>query len=275
MRRLVGVGYRPELAAWIESRPPEIQCLEITAEHFFDDGEEFLCTLTQAYPLFVHGLGLSLGTPGALSQETLHKFARVVDLAQPEWISEHLAFTRTEEVDLGHLNPLSPSRNTLAVVVEHAQEISNLCKKPLLLENITSHLRLDGEMSEPEFLNRVCEQSGCGILLDVTNLLINSKNHGFDPHSWLHELDRRRILQLHVVGYSVRNGRWQDHHAEPIQNDLWELVHDVLAYAPVQAIIIERDTNFPEPEELAGELKKLEVALGRYGIYNGASTSSE
>ena len=118
--------------------------------------------------------------------------------------------------------------------------------------------------NEPDivrFLGRLCERADCGLLLDVTNLYINSRNHGFDPRAWLRELDPRRIVQLHVVGYSVRDGRWQDSHAEPIQDDLRELVHDVLAYAPVRSIIIERDANFPPVEELAEELRKLEVAL--------------
>ena len=118
------------------------------------------------------------------------------------------------------------------------------------------------QIIEPEFLNRLCEKADCGILLDVTNLYINSKNHGFDPRTWLNELNPERIVQLHVVGYSVRAGRWEDLHSEPIQDDLLGLIREVLAYAPVRAIIIERDSNFPEPEELAVELRKLEAALG-------------
>jgi len=62
----IGLGYRRELAAWIDSRPANVECLEITAEHFFDGHEEFLSALARKFPLFVHGLGLSLGTPGPL-----------------------------------------------------------------------------------------------------------------------------------------------------------------------------------------------------------------
>ena len=259
--RWVGVGYRNALAEWIATRPPEIQCLEITAEHFFESGEALLESLTRDYPLFVHGLGLSLGTPGPIDQATLARFRRVVQIANPEWISEHVSFTKSDEVDLGHLNPIRPSEETLAVVAEHAREVSERCEKPIILENITSHLRLEGDLSEPEFLNRLCERADCGLLLDVTNLYINSRNHGFDPRVWLRELDARNIVQLHVVGYSMRAGRLQDLHSEPIQDDLRELIHDVLDYASVRAIIIERDANFPPSEELARELCELEAAL--------------
>jgi uncharacterized protein (UPF0276 family) len=257
----IGIGYRHELVHWINARPPEIGCLEITAEHFFDGGEAQLKALKRDYPLMVHGLGLSLGTPGPLDAETLERFAQVVRAGDPVWISEHIAFTRTHEVDLGHLNPVRPTEETLAILADHAQEVAGYCGKPLILENITSHLRLEGTMSETEFLNRLCERSGCGLLLDVTNLYINSRNHKFDPIKWLSEIDPHRIVQLHVVGYSKRHDRWEDFHGEPIQDDLLQLTKEVVSYAPVQAVIVERDKNFPPPEELARELRKLEATL--------------
>lgn len=251
----VGLGYRQELATWLATRPDGIQCLEIVAEHFFPEGRErLLHDLRRVYPLMVHGLGISLGTPGPLVEEDVRRFERVVAEADPLWISEHVAFTRTSEVDLGHLNPVVPSRESLRVLAEHAMELSGRCRKRLLLENITSHVRLEGEWSEPEFLNRLCEASGCGLLLDVTNLYVNGRNHGFDPRDWLRDLDVRRIVQLHVVGYTERDGRWHDEHAEAIQEDLMDLIHEVLRRAPVEAVVLERDERFPGPGVLRNEL---------------------
>ncbi len=179
---MIGIGYRRGLASWIATRPAEIACLEITAEHFYDGGHELLRALGRDYTLFVHGLGLSLGTAGPLDREQLRRFAEVVELAQPAWISEHVAFTRTAEVDLGHLNPLRPSRSNARIVAEHAREISERCGRPMILENITSHLRMTGDLSETEFLNELCQQADCGLLVDVTNLYINSRNHRLRPN---------------------------------------------------------------------------------------------
>ena len=139
----------------------------------------------------------------------------------------------------------------LNIVAEHARAVSERCGKPIILENITSHLRMEGEFTEPEFLNRLCEAADCGLLLDVTNLFINARNHHFDAKSWLYDLDPDRIVQLHVVGYSERDGRLQDTHGQDIQEDLWELIHETLDYARVRAIIVERDDNFPQPEAMA------------------------
>ena len=258
---MIGVGYRKGLADWIGSKPRGIDCLEITAEHFFNGGEERLGQLAKQFHTFVHGLGLSLGTPVTLDSKTLERFARVVEIANPDWISEHIAFTRTAEVDLGHLNPVPPTREMLRIVADHAREISARCGKPIILENITSHVRLTGDLSETDFLNGLCEKADCGLLLDVTNLFINSRNHGFDPVKWLQELEPRRIVQLHIVGYSRAGERYTDSHAQAIQPELIELAHAVASHAPVKAIILERDEDLPSPAELEKEIAKLEPIL--------------
>ncbi len=256
----VGVGFRGPIADWVLSKPESIDCVEVTAEHFFDSGEDILRELSQSYPVYVHGLGLSLGTPDPLDSVALRRFCRVAEIADPDWISEHIAFTKSGDVELGHLNPVPCTARTLQTLVDHAREVMDLCQKPLILENITAFLPLPGEMSETEFINQLCDTSGVGLLLDVTNLLINSRNHNFDPAEWLRELNPDHIVQLHIVGYSVRDGVWLDHHAASVQDDLLELMQEVVAYAPVQAIILERDAHFPPVSEIEAELVRLEDA---------------
>ena len=258
-----GVGYRQEMAAWIQTRPRGVECLEITAEHFGPGSEEHLRELGKRFELYVHALGLSLGTPGPLDAARLDHFARVVEAAAPRWISEHVAFTRTAEFDLGHLNPLPPTRDSLEVLVDHVRQVAERCRRPVLMENITSYLPLLGELSETEFLNELCARADCGLLLDVTNLFINSRNHGYDPLVWLHEIEPRRIRQLHIVGYSREGERYTDAHARPIQEDLIELASEVVRYAPVESIVLERDEDIPRHDELEAEIVKLERILGR------------
>ncbi len=261
---LVGVGYRRELAEWVETGPRGLDSLEITAEHFFDGrGDARLAELARRFPLFVHALGLSLGTPGALDAGRVEAFARVVNVANPRWISEHIAFTRTAEADLGHLNPVPLTHEMVKIVGDHARELSERCGKPVLLENITSHLLLSGELTEPEFLNALCEHAGCGLLLDVTNLFINSRNHGFDPLAWLREVEPRRIRQLHIVGYARQGGRLVDSHAAPVQEELIDLARAVAAYAPVESVVLERDEDIPDPAAMEAELGKLNRIAGR------------
>lgn len=255
---LVGLGFRPMVADWVLSHPDVIDCLELTAEHFFDGGQEVLSRLRNLYPISVHGLGLSLGTPGPLDSETLSQFQRVVDLAGARWTSEHIAFTKTDQVDLGHLNPVPLTDDSLQTLIDHAREVMDRCQKPLLLENITSYLRVPGQMSETEFINRLCQRSGAGLLLDVTNLFINSRNHDFDPIDWLHQIAPQHIQQLHIVGYTFSGGVWHDRHCEPIQQELFELAAKVVSYAPVESIIVERDDDSATADQMESELLRLQ-----------------
>ena len=266
-RMKIGVGYRKEIATWLAARPPSINCLELTAEHFYDLPpsriDALLSRLGTGLSLFVHGLGLSLGTPGPLDRQRLERFAQMADATGAEWVSEHVAFTRTAETDLGHLNPVPPTREGVKIMAEHAREVMECCGRPLLLENITSHVRLMGELTETEFLNELCTSANCGLLLDVTNLFVNSCNHKFAPLEWLRELEPATIRQLHIVGFSCQNGRYTDDHSQPVQEELLDLARVIIDYAPVEAIILERDADFPGADGMNAEVAKLEALCPR------------
>ena len=251
---LCAVGYRRPLNRWVASKPKMLTALEVTAEHFFDHQDE-LYELKQDYPISVHGLGLSLGSAVGLDERTLQRFSRVADAADARWISEHLAFTKTKDVDLGHLNPIIPSRRNLGTIRDRCRHVLDVCQRPLLLENITAHIRLSGEYGEAEFLNELCETAGIGTLLDITNLFINSRNHVFDPFKWVQQINPKHIKQVHLVGYSKRGEHYIDSHGAAIQGELWEIFEFVLNYATIECAIIERDLNLPAVSELETDLQ--------------------
>ncbi len=253
----IGMGYRRGLHDWIAEHADLLDCLEVTAEHFFESDHAILRQLGRQFPLYAHGLGLSLGSPGRLDQSVLQSFVEVAESAQAKHVSEHVAFTRSWETDLGHLNPLPRTGESLTTLVAHTRELATATGRRVLLENITTHLDTGGEISEPEFLNRLCDESGCALLLDVTNLYINSRNHGFNAEAWIEALNSENIAQLHIVGYDRRDGVYQDSHAQPIQDDLLELTRRALAHSPVESIILERDQRFEAVDEIESDLRKL------------------
>jgi len=260
MRR-IGIAYRKQLANWIDSFPDEIECIEITAEHFFNSDPTKLLHLSQHYPIYLHGLGLSLGTKGKLDKHYLEMFNSICKITKPKWISEHIAFTRTSEVDLGHLNPIPFNSESLSIMTDHASELADYCGCPVILENITSHLSLSNNYSETEFLNTLCENANCGLLLDVTNLFINSKNHNYDAINWLKELNPEIVRQLHVVGYSKSDAGYEDNHATATQQEILNLIEFVSDFPNLEAIIIERDQLIPDISELQQEIKTIGAYL--------------
>ena len=188
----------------------------------------------------------------------------VVEYGDARWVSEHVAFTRAGGVDLGHLNPVPLTRESLRVLGRHVLEVQRACGRRLLLENIATELPPPGDMDEPAFLNALCAETGAGLLLDVTNLHVNAHNHGYAAHAWLDRLDSSQVVQVHVTGYTRRGRRLADEHAEPVQPELYELLDRIAAFAALEAVIVERDRDIPPPAAMATELAALGHVLARH-----------
>lgn len=260
MKKLgVGLGFRPQFRGELFLNQDKVDFLEITADHYIDSNPqkiEELSLLKQHFPLIPHGLSLSPGSAEGLDEIYLEKFARLVEDIQPEWCSDHICFTKSGGVDIGHLSPVPFTREAVNVLVRNIKRIKSRIKTTLILENITYTFRYpNAEMTETEFLRRVLEESDCGLLLDVTNLYINSVNHKFDWRAFLDELPMERVVQLHFVGGERHGGLLIDSHSEQTQDEIWEVYREVCARADVKGAILERDENFPPFESLVSELE--------------------
>src|SRR5262249_37140067 len=156
--------------------------------------------------LVFHEVGLSLGTADGsavgAARALLAQLRGLVDLARPRLFSDHLALTRSPEgVDLGHLAPLWYTRESLRIVIEHVRACQDVLGVPIALENIAAPFVLPhAEMSEPEFFAALVEATGCGMLLDLTNLLLTARNFGFDPRKRMLEYPLSSVVAVHLAG---------------------------------------------------------------------------
>jgi uncharacterized protein len=255
----VGLGYRDLYQADVYRFQESIDFLEIVADHFFDPTplrSRQLELLQAHFPLIPHGLSLSLGSAEGLNKDYLKRFAKLIELIDPPYWSEHIAFTKAGGIDIGHLTPLPKTRETLAVLSRNIRRAQDVISRPLILENITETIRFPGEqLDDAAFLTEVLEQNECGLLLDVTNLYTNSVNHRFDPLSVLWKLPPERIVQLHFVGGHWEDGQLIDSHSTATPEEIWQLLDEVIKFAPVKGIILERDERLPPLSELADEIK--------------------
>ena len=256
----VGMGYRDPLCNDILQSRDKIDFLEITADHFLQSPTvrwRFLDKLRSQYTLIPHGLNLSLGSAEGLNLEYLNDLIELIKYVKPPWWSEHIAFTKAGEIEIGHLSPLAFNRESIGAFCENVNKVQDKIETPLILENITYNIDLPwNEMEENKFLGEILDRTGCGLLLDVTNLFINAKNHDYDPIQFLETIPAERIIQLHFVGGMIKEGKWIDNHCENTQDDIFILIESVLKYAPVKGIILERDDNFPRFKTLTDELER-------------------
>lgn len=259
-----GVSYRRRHRRELWAAPQRPPVLEIIPEHFFAEpaGIE---PLAEAFHLVFHSVGLSVATaPDGPARAVLDaRLARVRELvrrARPAWFSDHLAITVSPDgADIGHLAPIVHDRDTLAIVIDRVRIWQDALGVPVALENIAAPFRLPGAMSEGEFLHRLVEATGCFLLLDVTNLLLNGRNLGFDPVEQLADYPLEAVVQVHLAGGLLAHGWWVDSHSEPVEDASLALLAALAGRAPVQAIIIERDENLPPLTALLAEAARAQV----------------
>ena len=263
----VGIGFREPFLSELFGCRGSIDFLEITADHYFDPIDskaDELELLAGNFPLIPHGLAMSLGSAEGLDAVYLKKYANLVQQLKPAWCSEHISFTRAGGIDIGHLTPLPKTNAVLSVLHDNIARLQDTIQTPLILENITDTIRYPAEKYDgADFLCKLCEQNQVGLLLDVTNLFINSQNQRFDPVELLHRLPAERIVQLHFVGSHIEEGIWVDSHSKATQSEIWELLEQVVRFAPVKGMILERDENIPHLKELTPELEHAKSIVQR------------
>ena len=267
---LVGIGYRKELHDFIKMNKSHIDVLELTAEHFYGKKNRTqLKYCKNNWPIILHSISLSLGSPEAFDALKIRDLKQLVRTIRPKWISEHLAITETSEYGLGHLNPVYYNQDSLNWIIKKLNWLKAEMGVPVLIENITSHIAIDQEIEETDFINQLCKATSSGILLDIANLYVNSRNHNFCPYEYIDALNLQLVKQLHVVGSRQCGSLYYDSHDQNIQTDIVHLANYVQNRIDLDAIIIERDGNFPDEAEMLSEIEKMKAnQLNRIQTYN-------
>lgn len=256
----VGIGFRPDFRAELFLKLSSVDFLEITADHYLNSHkakQEELDLLQNNFCLIPHAINLSLGSADGMDMRYLEQLARLIDKVNPPYWSEHIAFTRVNGIEIGHLSPLPFSNEAIEVLCKNIETVQGVIARPLILENITYAFEIPGsEMPESEFLTKVVEATGTGLLLDATNLYTNSVNHHFDYKKFLASIPCERIIQLHFAG-----GYWQDDflvdgHSHPAPPEVYEVMDYIFSLTSVKGVILERDENIPPFAELEKELQK-------------------
>jgi uncharacterized protein (UPF0276 family) len=260
----VGLGYRPQLHEQIMSAHDHIDWLELLAESFLPltpRRRDLLQEISSAYPCVVHSTELSLGSPGAVDKSLIAQLAELAQIVDAPWMSDHFCFTTADGIRLGHLTPVQWSSANAMRLAAKAGLVSREVGRPFLLENITYHFVIPGELSEGQFITMVLEESDCHLLLDVTNTFTNATNLNFDPAERLDSFPLDRVGQMHVAGGTWEDGVLADSHDATVADEVWPLVRHVSQQVPVPAIMLERDTAFPDDfSEIVADLHRARVS---------------
>ena len=271
-RILVGLGYRSAISSWTRANLPRFDVLEVTVDHYINGGlaqREETLGLVGRIPLTAHGVGLSIGTDVPLDLAYLDAVADIVDRLEAPAYSEHLTFTRVPDRDLANLLPLPRTEEVAEAIVAKVRTVQSRISVPFLLENISYVFEWpDSNLSDAEFLNLICRESGARLLLDVENLYLNASNHGFDAYAFLDGLDPGLVQEMHMAGGTSMHDPalarpfLADSHSHPLPARTLDLLRSALARQAPASVILERDDRLDAMEEILDDVARIRACVG-------------
>jgi uncharacterized protein len=271
---ITGIGLRqPHYAAFMAERPA-LPFVEVHSENFFGDGGaalQLLQDVRAGWPVSLHGVGLSLGSADGLDPWHLDRLARLVERIDPLRVSDHASFARGGGRHANDLLPIGFTPAALDILVANVQRVQDRLRRPIGVENLSAYLRWDDAdaMPEPTFFAELARRSGCWLLLDVNNLVVNALNAGQDPVAascaWIDALvdglgaesgAGAPVGEIHLAGYCETPTLVIDDHGSRVHAPVWSVyAHAVQRLGP-RPTLVEWDTDLPALDVLLDEARQ-------------------
>ena len=268
-----GLGYRPEIRSDILNHSKEIRTIEIIFESIMnltDLESSILHTLSESFSLSLHCLNLSIGT-NEIDFNYLSKIKNIVNTYNITLVTDHLAVTKAPGIKIGHLTPVAYTNSKVKECSNKISIIQDFIEKQVSFENITSSFILSqNQLTEAEFFSEIVGNTNCGILFDVTNLMINAKNLDIDEYTLLKSYPLESITQVHLSGGVITNGEYIDSHSHLIDESTWKLFEKLSKHTCIKSCIIEHDQNFPKFDKLLNQISRCNSILNKqaYAVSN-------
>lgn len=260
-----GIGLRTPHYREVLDTHPDVAWFEVHSENFFADGgaaHDILTAVRCDYPLSLHGVGLSLGSTDPLNRWHLDQLKALIERYQPGLVSEHLSWSSVGGRYLNDLLPLPYTETALRHISARIQQAQDYLGRQILIENLSSYLQFTtSSIPEWEFIAAVAQRSGCGILLDINNIYVNSRNHGFDANEYLRAIPVSAVKEMHLAGHTDEGDCLIDTHSRPVAPAVWTLYGQAVRRFGRLPTLIEWDTDIPPLTVLMSEAAQAEAIL--------------
>ena len=256
-----GLGLRRPIVDKLMADPPsEVDFMEVAPENWIHVGGALgkkFRFFTERYPFIIHGLSLSIGAPSPLNEQLVRDIKEFMAEHNIRMYSEHLSYCG-DDGQLYDLMPIPFTEEAVKYVAARVRRVQDILEQRIALENVSYYAPTDTSMNEADFINAVLEEADCDLMLDINNIVVNSINHGYDAHEFMHRMPADRIRYFHLAGHYVEAEDLRiDTHGSPVDQQSWQLLADAYAHFGVVPTLLERDFNFPPVQELLDELGQI------------------
>ena len=268
-----GAGFKPEHFADILQDQDGVGFFEVHAENLMGDGgapHAAMAKLREDYPIFLHGVGMSLGGEMPLNRDHLKRFKHVADRFEPMVVSEHLAWSSHDTTYYNDLLPVPYTKPVLDRVISHIHQFQNELGRKMLLENPSTYVAFEQcDMSETDFLMEIVKQTECGLLLDINNVYVSATNHKYSPEQYLAEFPLTHVREIHLAGHATEEDEAGaplliDAHDREVSNAVWSIYEKVIGKIGPVPTLIEWDNDVPAWSVLKNEATKADTILARH-----------
>jgi uncharacterized protein (UPF0276 family) len=266
----IGIGLRIPHYDDIFKNPPAIDWFEIISENFMVDGGkplEILHKILDKYPVVQHGVSLAIGSPDPIDFEYLKKLKALAKITKTPWISDHLCWGRLPGAHYHDLLPIPYTQEVIDYVAERARIVQDYLELPFALENLSSYVGFHADqMPEWEFYNAIVQKADVYMMLDVNNIYVSSRNHGFNPNTYINNIPLDRVLQIHLAGHTDHGTHVLDTHDNFVCDAVWDLYAKVYPKTKGVSTLLEWDDNFISFQDTCEEAlkaKKLQQKIAK------------
>lgn len=246
----LGLGLRaPHIDTILRERPPVGWFEVITENALVHEGRlrAVLEDLRRDYPLVLHGVSMSLGGTDPLDVALLRQIKQLADELEVAWVSDHLCWTGHGGANSHDLLPVPYHEEALLLMAARVRQAQDILERPLLLENPSSYVAFSSStMAEWDFVAALAERADCALLLDVNNIHVSARNHGFEATDWLDAVPFDRVVQMHVAGHTDRGDHVLDTHIGPVVDPVWALFARAQQRVGGCSAMLEWDDQIPD-----------------------------
>ncbi|MGZ3918789.1 MAG: HvfB family MNIO-type RiPP peptide maturase [Bacteroidia bacterium] len=267
-KQYTGIGFRKDFAEeLLASDVLKPSFIELAPENWIGMGGYWKKQLDKAaekFPITCHGLSLSIGSPDELDVPFVKSVKKFLDQYKVKVYSEHLSYSKCDNAHLYDLLPIPFRMDAVKHIVQRIKQVQDILEQPLVLENVSYYTPIAAEMKEHEFISAIVKESGCNILLDVNNVYVNAFNHKYDAKEFLNHLPLDKVAYIHMAGHEqVSDTLIIDTHGQAVIDPVYELFDYVTDLIKPVPVLLERDFNIPELQELQSELDRMDKIIGR------------
>jgi uncharacterized protein (UPF0276 family) len=233
--------YNNSIHAALRNQQTPLSHLSIVGISQPQEAQEFLA-LAADRPVIHHLSGIS---PCSIQGPDLQRLSQQESFSksmQVPWCCEDIGLWSIGSYDLPYFAPPLFTEEVAHFVAQGIRAMQDMISVPFLAE-VPSVSCIIGELSLADFFRILVEESGCGIVLDISHVYSVARASQSTWQEVLEGFPAHRVREIHIAGGRLNDkhpDRYIDSHSDYILDEVYEILDQAIAQIPgIEAVTYE------------------------------------